>query len=148
MSFVFRLIRSLRVTFLRSTQSAQLILVHGKSCKFRTMCPSPGGYATYIRQICNNVREFPRGPIPHHRKSYDVLEGRKIYGWSREDCRALRGCAKTTLGVALILTSRMYILCPNTSIRDTCQMLPTKIDGFMIIKERTWISSAYNRKYK
>ena len=34
MSLSFRLIRSLRVTFLRLTQSAQLILVHGKSCKF------------------------------------------------------------------------------------------------------------------
>lgn len=112
MSFVFCLIRSLRAIMLRFfVRRSQPNLCTAKVANFMRCALRPEDMQLISAKFATMFVNFPGRPIPHRRKSYDVLEGRQIYGWSREDCRALRGCAKTAFGVALILTSRMYILC-------------------------------------
>jgi len=85
----------------------------------------PGGDTQLISKFATMFMNFRAGLHRTAAKVTTCFEGCQIYGWSREDCRTLRGCARPLLGVALILTSRMYILCKykHMSIQVTCQML-------------------------
>lgn len=125
MNSVFCLIWSLRAIMLRffaRCSQPNLYLCTAKVASFMRCILRPEDMQLISAKFATMFVNFRGRPIPHSRKSCDVLEGRQIYGWSREDCRALRGCAKTALGVALILTSRICTFCVNTSIRATCEL--------------------------
>lgn len=103
------------------------------------MRPAPGGYATYIRQICNNVHEFLRQTYRAAARVMMCSEDARFIVGRGKIVEPFAAVVKAAFGVALILTSRIYILYKYKHSSYLSNVLYTKW-RFMIVENIMYLS--------